>query len=152
MAGILETYSYQGSRPRTHQEGLHHTGRPAPCRARQTLHLLGGGEVYRGTDEVRGWQGWPGALGPWCCGYLSSGVLDCPRCYQATDCGAWTMDNYVSLSGGWESKIQVLADWVSGEGSLPAWQMLFSWKESAEVSPSLYKIMNPIPEGSRLMS
>lgn len=61
-------------------------------------------------------------------------------------------DTYISLSGIWESKIQVLADWVSGEGSLPGWQMLSSWKESALVSPSLYKIMNPVPEGSTLIS
>lgn len=61
-------------------------------------------------------------------------------------------DTYVSLSGVWESKIQVLTGWVSGEGSLPGWQMLSSWKESALVSPSLYKIINPILEDSTLMS
>ena len=71
---------------------------------------------------------------------------------RATDCGAWTTDTCVSLSGGWESKVQVLADWVSAEGCLPGWQTLSSWKESAGVSLSLYKIMKPIPEGSRLMS
>ena len=52
--------------------------------------------------------------------------------------------------GAGSPRSRVLADWVSAEGSLPGWQMLSSWKESAGVSLSLCKIMNPIPEGSRL--
>ena len=153
MAVIIETYSYQGSRPPSHQEGLHYsrmTG-PLPRQAGLSLAWWWGGLLGHGWGQgVAGMARSFGTLVLW---IFTIWVLDCSGCYHMCHrLRGLNSDTYISLSGIWESKIQVLADWVSGEGSLPGWQMLSSWKESALVSPSLYKIMNPVPEGSTLIS